>query len=247
MADYTIRVEGVNKTFSIRERNNDSIRQRLFDLFRDKNTKREIKALTNINITLKKGELLGLIGHNGSGKSTLLRIILGAINPDEGGIVETHGKILRLSLGIGFDPNLSARHNIYVNGSIMGLTFKEIGQRFHDILKFAELEDYVDTPIKFFSSGMYSRLAFSIAMHAKADILLIDEFFGTVGDEAFRMKSNDYFTGHMIKDKTVIFVSHNLELVAQYCDKVLVLEKGKIIAQGNPKDIVDQYKESFSS
>ena len=235
-----VELRHVSKTFKIFQKSNDSIRDRVMGFFTP-NQSKEIKALKNINISIQKGESIGLIGRNGSGKSTLLRIILGAIKPDEGGEVKVNGRVLKLALGIGFDANLSARHNIYVNGSIMGMTFKEIGDRFHDILSFAELEEYVDTPVKYFSSGMYNRLAFAIAMYAKSDILLIDEFFGTVGDESFKNKSQKFFRDHILKDKTVIFVSHSLELVEKFCERVVYLNNGEIQAVGSSAEIVEKY------
>lgn len=241
-----IQLKNVSKTFFIRQAEDYSIRKfitrRIFSKYRPK----KIPALQGINLDILKGEFVGLIGHNGSGKSTLLRIILGAIKPDKGGTVITNGKILKLALGIGFDLNLSARHNIYVNGSIMGLTFKEIGDRFYEIVEFAGLEEFVDTPVKYYSSGMYSRLAFSIAMHAKADILLIDEFFGTVGDEEFRNKSHNYFKENVLKNKTVIFVSHSMDLIQQFCNKVYILDKGILKSTDNVASGLETYRESYA-
>ena len=132
-------------------------------IFNRKSNIHSIHALEDINLDIYKGELFGIIGRNGSGKSTLLKLIIGAIKPNSGSEIKTYGKVLRLALGMGFDYNLSARHNIYVNGSVMGLTFREIGRRFHEIIDFAGLHEFVDTPIKYFSSGMVSRLAFAIS------------------------------------------------------------------------------------
>lgn len=244
-AEVVLELKNVSKTFHIREKKDYSIRHKVLNLFNRYATTKKIEALKDINITVKKGSFIGLIGHNGSGKTTLLRIILGAIKPDKGSEVVSKGRILRLSLGLGFDPNLSARHNIYVNGSIMGLTFKEIGAKFDEILSFAELEEFVDTPLKYYSSGMYSRLAFAIAMHAKADILLIDEFFGTVGDESFRQKSEKYFHEKILHDKTVIFVTHNLDLIEKFCDEVYVLKGGAIVSSGTAKETIVNYLQDF--
>lgn len=243
--DPVINLSNVSKTFFIREKEEYSIRNFITKKILQSNPPKKIEALKNINLQVNKGDFIGLIGHNGSGKSTLLRIILGAIKPDKGGSIHTEGKILKLSLGIGFDPNLSARHNIYVNGSIMGLTFKEIGERFHDILAFADLVNFVDTPLKYYSSGMYSRLAFSIAMYAKADILLIDEFFGTVGDENFREKSSHYFQQHVLKNKTVIFVSHTMELIKQFCNKLYILDHGVLTPTDAVEEGVETYQNSY--
>jgi len=244
--EIVLSLKNVSKTFKIREKKDYSIRERVVNFFTSKSSIKKIRAVDNISFQVSKGQFIGLIGRNGCGKTTLLRMILGGLKPDEGGHIASNGKILRLSLGLGFDPNLTARHNIYVNGSIMGLSFKEIGERFHAILQFAELEEYVDTPLKYFSSGMYSRLAFAVAMHAKADILLIDEFFGTVGDQAFRIKSQQYFEQKILHDKTVIFVTHSLDLVDKFCDYVYVLDQGQIKDQGSTEEVIERYKSSFN-
>ena len=190
----------------------------------------------------KRGSSFGIIGHNGSGKSTLLKLIIGALKADRSSIIETNGRILRLALGMGFDMNLSARHNIYVNGSIMGLTFKDIGNKFESIIDFAGLQEFVDTPIKFYSSGMVSRLAFAIAMHVEADILLIDEYFGGVGDIEFQQKSSEIFHQHILSGKTIIFVSHDMSLIRDHCHRVCVLSKGNNIYCGDPEEAIKTYE-----
>jgi len=245
--EIALELENVDKTFWIREKSNDSIRERIGGLFSGVSSNREIKALRNINLTVYKGEFFGIVGHNGSGKSTLLKLIMGAIKPDKGSRIVSNGKVLRLALGMGFDPNLSARHNIYVNGSIMGLTFKEIGNKFHEIIEFGGLEEFVDTPIKYYSSGMVSRLAFSIAMHVEADILLIDEFFGGVGDEQFKQKSSGKFKERILQGKTIVFVSHEMGLIEQYCNRVCVMNSGEIVAMGSPEEVIEPYLKSYSS
>ena len=150
-----------------------------------------------------------------------------------------------MALGMGFDANLTARDNIYINGSVLGLTFAEIGDIFHEIIEFSELEKFVDTPVKHFSSGMKSRLTFSIAMHADADIFLIDEFFGGVGDESFKKKSDEFFRTNFLSGKTIIHVSHSLPNLLKFSDRILYLDKGKVISIGDPETIIDEYKESF--
>jgi ABC-type polysaccharide/polyol phosphate transport system ATPase subunit len=229
MSESVIRLKNVSKTFYIREKANDSIRKQLFSFLDNNNGLRKLEALKNINLDIKKGEFIGIIGHNGSGKSTLLKIIIGALQADHGGVVETNGKIVRLALGMGFDPELSARDNIYLNGSIMGLTFRQIGQKFDQIIEFSGLQNFIETPLKFYSSGMVSRLAFAIAMHVEADILLIDEFFGGVGDQDFREKSDKVFTESVIKGKTIVFVSHELDIVKQYAHRILEFSGGTIL------------------
>jgi ABC-type polysaccharide/polyol phosphate transport system ATPase subunit len=229
MSETVIKLKNVSKTFYVREHANDSFRQKLFGMVNPKRGVRKIEALKNVSIEIRKGEFIGIVGHNGSGKSTLLKIIIGAIQPDNGGEIETKGKIVRLALGMGFDKELSARENIYLNGSIMGLTFKQIGKKFESIIEFSGLENFVETPIKFYSSGMVSRLAFAIAMHVEADILLIDEFFGGVGDKDFREKSKRVFRESVIQGKTIIFVSHELEVVKQFSHRIFEFSKGEII------------------
>jgi ABC-type polysaccharide/polyol phosphate transport system ATPase subunit len=171
-----------------------------------------IKVLNKINLRVFKGDFIHIRGENGVGKTTLLKIIIGSILPDEGSTVYTRGKIVKLSLGMGFDQNISARENIYLNGTLLGLSFNRIGNIFKEIIDYAEINDFVDTPIKFFSSGMKSRLAFSIAMHVEADILLIDEFFGGVGDNDFQDKSKKAFENFLKSNKTIILVSHKKDL-----------------------------------
>ncbi len=241
--DWVIKLENVSKTFSIWEKNKDTIRDRVMHLF-SSNGKRDICALKSINLEIKKGELFGVVGRNGSGKSTLLKILTGAYPVDKGGSVQIKGRLVRMALGMGFDPNLTARENIYVNGSILGLTFKEIGQRFHQIITFAELENFIDTQVKFYSTGMRSRLAFAIAVHAEADIFLMDEFFGGVGDVRFREKSQKVFEQNVLdKKRTIVLVSHNLNIVKKYCTRMLLLNRGEVVGIGTPEQLLPLYHE----
>lgn len=233
MSDVVIELKNLSKTFYIREKAKDSFRKKIFGLLDRNNRMHKIEALKNVNLKIHKGEFIGIIGHNGSGKSTLLKIIIGALQGDKGSVVNTKGKIVRLALGMGFDPELCARDNIYLNGSIMGLTFKQIGQKFHEIINFSGLINFVETPLKFYSSGMVSRLAFSIAMHVEADILLIDEFFGGVGDQDFREKSDKVFRESIIHGKTIIFVSHELDIVEQYAHRTFQFSNGQLISIKN--------------
>ena len=242
MSESVIQLQNVSKTYKVFEKNMESIQERLLSVFKGSSTRR-IHALQNINLEIKKGEFFGILGHNGSGKSTLLKIILGAYPPDPGGVVDVRGKVIRLSLGMGFDPNLSARDNIYLNASLLGIPFKEIGNKFHEIIEFAELEDFIDTKVKFYSSGMRSRLAFGIAVHAEADIFLMDEFFGGVGDIRFKEKSEEVFRQRLIEGRTIIHVSHALPTIKEHCDRALVLHKGKIAALGPPKEVLPVYED----
>lgn len=236
-----IRLKNISKTFAVYEKGgNASIRETVFNLFRP-NRKRKIKALKGIDLEIEKGEFFGIAGRNGSGKSTLLKIMMGALQPDPGGSVEVEGRIIRLALGMGFDPELSARDNIYLNASLLGLSFRQTGQKFQEVIEFAELEKFVDTKIKFYSSGMRSRLAFSIAVHAEADIFLMDEFFGGVGDMKFREKSERVFEKSLVQGKTIVHVGHNLELFKKHCKRVLLLDGGIPVGIDTPDVILKEY------
>ncbi len=242
--DIAVRLKNVSKTFYVNEKNNDSIRDRVFNILK-RNASKKIKAVQGINLEIKRGEFFGIIGRNGSGKSTLLKLIMNAFPPDKGGKVITRGRIIRLALGMGFDPNLSARENIYVNASILGLTFKRIGLIFDDIIGFAELENFVETPVKFYSSGMRSRLTFAIAVHAEADIFLMDEFFGGVGDISFKEKSEEVFRKSFIDGRTIIHVSHQLRTIENHCNRVLMMNNGIAEAIGSVQEILPLYKQQF--
>ena len=241
--DKVIKVKDLSKTFYVRDGGSGSIRGYMKAVLSAKKVQtRTIHALQNINFSVSRGEIFGIIGHNGSGKSTLLNILLGSIHPDEGSFLTTKGRVLRLALGLGFDPNLTARDNIYVNASILGLSFRRIGEVFEDIIRFAELEDFVDVSVKHFSSGMMSKLKFSIAVYAEADIFLIDEFFGGVGDESFKKKSNEVFQRTFLDGRTVILVSHSMKEIQDNCSRVLLLNKGKQIMLGEPEEVIKRYR-----
>lgn len=240
--EVVINLKDVNKTFYIREKGADSIREKIMGMF-SKNSKKQLKAIKDVNLEIRKGEFLGIIGRNGSGKSTLLKIIMGAIRPDKGGEVITHGRMMRLSLGMGFDPKLTARENIYINASILGLTSKHVDEKFDEIIEFAGLKNFVKTPVKFYSRGMKSRLGFAIAVHAEADIFLMDEFFGGVGDANFKQKSAEIFAKSFLEGRTIIHVSHQMKTIREHCDRVILMEQGTIYKVGTPKEVVPVYWE----
>ncbi|MDH3649386.1 MAG: ATP-binding cassette domain-containing protein [Saprospiraceae bacterium] len=239
--DPVIEIRNLNKTFYVREKPVRSIREVVLNFSRLAAEKHKIEALKGVTFQVNRGEVIGIIGRNGSGKSTLLSLIMGSMKPDKGSFLKTEGTITKLTLGMGFDPNLSARHNIYVNGSILGLTFKTIGNIFWDIIGFADLDDFVDTPIRYYSTGMKTRLAFSIAVHADADVFLLDEIVGGVGDENFKMKSQQIFKDAFLSKRTILFVSHSMKNIKEFSDKVLVLDKGKQIMFGDPHVAVQSY------
>lgn len=241
MSDNAIELKNISKTFSIREKDSQSLHGKIISIFTH-TSKREIKALSNVNLEIKKGEFFGIMGHNGSGKSTLLRIMSGAYPPDKGGEVKVNGRFILLSLGLGFNMALTARENIYLNASILGMPLKQIGRIFKDIVEFAELEEFVDTQVKYFSSGMLSRLKFAIAVHADADIFLMDEFFGGVGDARFKKKSESVFHESLVKGRTIVHVSHSVKTILEHCHRVLLLDKGKPVLIGEPEEVVAEYK-----
>ncbi len=203
-------------------------------------------ALKDINIEIEKGSTLGIIGRNGSGKSTLLKIITGIYKPTTGK-VEVRGRIASLiELGAGFHPEFSGRENILINGTVLGLSKKEIQDRMEDIIKFAELEEFIDAPLRTYSSGMYVRLGFSVAVHVDPDILLIDEVL-SVGDRSFNQKCQEKLYEFRNAKKTMILVSHDLDSIERYCDHVVLLEKGKIVDSGSPKRVIDTYRQMVAN
>lgn len=240
-SEVAISLKNVSKTYIVDERGN-TLRERVLNAFSTKG-KKKIEALKDISFEVKKGERFGVIGRNGSGKSTLLQIMNKALHPNKGGIVEFSGSAIRLALGMGFESQLTARQNIYLNSSVLGLRIKEIDKIFDHIVQFAELEDFVDTPVKFYSSGMKSKLMFSIAVHAKADIFLMDEFFGGVGDVKFKAKSDDLFNKKILGDSTIVIVSHSMNVINQYCQRAMLLEKGELITIGEPAMVIQKYEE----
>lgn len=242
--DIVIYIRKLSKTYRVFEANSDSIRNIVFNIFKFKQ-RREIKALQTLNLDIRRGEFFGIIGRNGSGKSTLLDMVMKTLQPDKGGLIYTKGKMMKLSIGMGFDPNLTGRENVYVNGAVLGLSFKQIGRKFKEIFEFAELENFVDTKVKHYSKGMKARLAFAVAIHAEADIFLFDEFFGGVGDMRFKKKSDEVFKNSLLKDKTVVIVSHSLPIIKKHCKRVLCLDKGKILGIGPTEKMIKIYQEAI--
>lgn len=236
--DYKIMVDDVYKTFNVYLDKANTIKEKLMFFKRNKKEKREV--LKGINLKIKKGEAVALIGVNGSGKSTLLKLMTKIIYPSKGKIT-TNGKLTSLlELGAGFHPDFSGRENIYFNASIFGLTRKEIDQRMEQIIEFSELKDYIDNPVRTYSSGMYMRLAFSVAINVDADILLIDEIL-SVGDQHFQEKCFNKMNELKKEGKTMVFVTHSMESVKQLCDRAVWLHKGVIKMDGNTEEVVAEY------
>ncbi|HKR10042.1 MAG TPA: ABC transporter ATP-binding protein, partial [Gemmatimonadaceae bacterium] len=206
----------------------------------------EFWVLNDISFELKKGETLGIIGHNGAGKSTMLKHLSGIMEPTRGSI-EVHGRLSALiEVGAGFHPDLTGRENVYLNGVILGMSRAEVKRKFDEIVEFAGLEDFIDTPVKRYSSGMFARLGFSVAAHLEPDILVVDEVL-SVGDFAFQRKGLEKMRAVARSGATVIFVSHNLQAVAEFCQRGLLLEKGRVIADGPTDQVVRRYLDTASN
>jgi len=238
--ETVVSLRNISKTYYINERKIDTFKERLFHLF-DKQNQRTIKALSNITLNIRKGDCIGIIGSNGCGKTTLTKIISGALVPDKGGEIKKVGTSMLMNLGLGMSHELTTRENIYICGAALGLKKKAIDQLFDKILTFAELEDFVNTKIKYFSTGMTKRLAFAIAVNAGAEIMILDEVFA-VGDQKFKKKAERVFRKRWIDGRTVIFVSHGLGNVQKFCNRAVYLKKGKIEFVGKTKKAINKYK-----
>jgi ABC-type polysaccharide/polyol phosphate transport system ATPase subunit len=238
---YCVESESVGVRFKRYREKNRMLRWTLLNQLRKRQPNESFWALNDVTFSVRPGETFGIIGKNGSGKSTMLKLITGIMNPDVGRI-DVNGRVSALlELGAGFHPDLTGTENIYLNGSIMGLTRSEIRSKFSEIVRFSELEDFIDTPIKHYSSGMYMRLGFSIAINVNPDILVIDEVLA-VGDQGFQTKCLDKIRDFKRMGKTIIFVSHDLGVTSQLCSRAVWLEDGQIAARGSTQRVVECYK-----
>lgn len=239
MSDFAIKASRLSKAFKVPHEKHTTLKQAALNAFRKK-TFEEFKALEEISFEVKKGEFFGVIGRNGSGKSTLLKILAGIYVPDSGR-VEVNGKLSPfLELGVGFNPQLTGRENIYLGGSVLGLSKKEINKKFNSIVDFSELRDFVDLKLKNYSSGMQVRLAFSLAINVYAELLLMDEVLA-VGDSNFQSKCIDEFNRFKEEGKTVVLVTHDISVVQRYCDRAMLLKNGRIAKIGNAEDVTNEY------
>lgn len=236
----------VSKTYTLSENSSSSIKERIFNLFTQTTKTRQFDALKNINLKIYQGETFGIIGRNGSGKSTLTKIMAGTYPVNPGGVVKRNGTVMLMNLGVGMSHELTARQNIYISGSALGMRRKWIDENVDRILAFAELEDFADSKIKYFSSGMVQRLSFSIAVNAGADIMFLDEVFA-VGDEKFRQKAVQVMEKNWLQDRTVIMVSHGLQNISRYCDRCAYLHKGELKFVGPPDEAIRLYREDLSN
>lgn len=235
-----ISVKNLHKSFKLPTEQSFGLKQAIFNRLRGVKGYKEQKVLKGLNFDIKQGEFLGIVGRNGSGKSTLLKILAGIYYPEKGEITINGNLIPFIELGVGFNPELTGRENVYLNGALLGFSNEEMDKMYNDIWKFAELEQFQDQKLKNYSSGMQVRLAFSIAIRAKGDILLLDEVLA-VGDAAFQQKCNEYFASLKTNNQTVILVTHSMENVRKFCSRALLIEEGKIIQDGNPDIIADAY------
>lgn len=242
--EFALRVNNLTKEFVLPHQRVSTVKSKIVSLFRRFDNEMQL-AVNDVSFEVKKGEFFGVVGRNGSGKSTLLKCMAGVYTPNKGN-VHVNGKLVPfIELGVGFNPELSGRDNVFLNGALLGISPKEMQDMYEDVVEFAELGEFMDQSLKNYSSGMQVRLAFSIAIRAKADILLLDEVLA-VGDAAFQQKCNDYFAS-LKKDKnqTVILVSHNMSAIEKYCDRALLLESGKIVDIGPSNQIATAYENSL--
>ena len=239
-SDIAIKVKDLHKSFRLPTEQAFGLKQAIFNRLRGIKGYKEQKVLRGLDFEVKKGEFLGIVGRNGSGKSTLLKILAGIYYPEKGEITVDGTLVPFIELGVGFNPELTGRENVYMNGALLGFSNEEMDTMYDDIWEFAELKDFQDQKLKNYSSGMQVRLAFSIAIRAQGDILLLDEVLA-VGDAAFQQKSSNYFSNLKSHKQTVILVTHSMENVRKFCDRAILIEDGKIIQNGDPKKVADAY------
>lgn len=237
--DVVISVKNLHKSFRLPTERSSGLKQAIFNRLKGIKGYREQKVLNGISFDVYRNEFIGIVGRNGSGKSTLLKTLAKIYFPEKGSVTINGNLVPFIELGVGFNPELSGRDNVYLNGALLGFSNKEMDTMYDDIVDFAELRPFMDQKLKNYSSGMQVRLAFSIAIRAKGDILLLDEVLA-VGDAAFQQKCSDYFSS--IKGKqTVILVTHSMENVRKYCNRAILIENGKVALSGDPKKIAKAY------
>ncbi len=242
MDDISIGVVGVSKTFKLPHEKQNSIKSLFVNLFRGRRSYEKQQVLKDISFEIKRGEFFGIVGRNGSGKSTLLKLLAGIYTPDSG-VIQVNGKLTPfIELGVGFNPELTGRENVFLNGALLGFNRKEMDAMYDEIVRFAELGRFMDQKLKNYSSGMQVRLAFSIAIRADTEILILDEVLA-VGDASFQQKCFNYFEKLKTKGKTVVLVTHDMGAVRRFCTSAIYLKNGKIIFKGNVGDVADMYIE----
>lgn len=247
MSEAVIEVKNISKDFKLMHHKSATLKGAFAGILKKETKHADEKiqhALKNISFEVKKGEFFGIVGRNGSGKSTLLKMLAGIYQPNKGDIKVVGKLVPFIELGVGFNAELTGRENVYLNGALLGFSQKEVSSMYDEIVEFAELEKFMDQKLKNYSSGMQVRLAFSMAIRAKADVLLIDEVLA-VGDADFQRKCFDYFRQIKKSKVTVIFVSHDMNAVREYCDKALLIEKNRVVKIGSPEEVGKMYTKMF--
>lgn len=239
--EVAVAIKNIHKEFTLPQNRNSTFKQSVVNIVK-KGGKVTQKTLDGVSFEVHKGDFFGIVGRNGSGKSTLLKLIAGVYSPTAGNI-EVHGGLTPfIELGVGFNPELSGRDNVYLNGALLGFTRQQMSEMYDEIVSFAELEPFMDQKLKNYSSGMQVRLAFSIAIKAKNDVLIFDEVLA-VGDEAFQRKCLDVFEGYKASKQTVILVTHDMDTVRQYCTRAALIDNGKLIQVGSPRAVANKYSQ----
>lgn len=238
--NIAVKIDHVSKSFRLPTEASTSLRTTMVNYFRGIKGYKEQHILKDISFDVKKGDFFGIVGKNGSGKSTLLKIISQIYAPEKGAVTVNGNLVSFIELGVGFNPELTGRENVYLNGALLGFSKKEMDELYDEVVVFSELEEFMDRKLKNYSSGMQVRLAFSIAIHADSEILLLDEILA-VGDEAFQAKCNDYFLQLKEEGKTVILVTHDMGSVKKYCNKAVLIDDGEVKVIGSLDDVANQY------
>lgn len=239
-----ISIKNLHKSFRLPTERAWGLKQAIFNRLKGIKGYKEQHVLNGISFDIHQGEFVGIVGRNGSGKSTLLKTLAKIYFPEKGSVTINGQLVPFIELGVGFNPELSGRENVYLNGALLGFSNKEMDTMYDEIVHFAELEQFMDQKLKNYSSGMQVRLAFSIAIRARGDILLLDEVLA-VGDAAFQQKCNDYFAS-LHGNQTVILVTHSMASVKKYCDRAILIEKGRIELDGNPEEVANAYTNLWS-
>jgi lipopolysaccharide transport system ATP-binding protein len=245
MTESAIVVDNLSKRFRIYHERRNTVYEIISSFFNKTKYYEELTILDNISFQVQKGEIFGIIGKNGTGKTTLLRLLSQIYKPDSGSVKITGSLVPFLSLGAGFQLEMTASDNVILYGKLLGFSKKEIKEKLEEIIKFAELEKFADTKLKNFSSGMYARLAFATAVQVNPDVILMDEIL-SVGDIGFQKKCHDTFSSFKENQKTIVLVSHDLKVIRENCDRVMFLNEGKIIDIGNPEQVIKTYIKNFN-
>lgn len=244
MAQKMVEVNNVTVRYKMANDKVSSLKEFIIKKAKKEITENEFLALNDVSFTVDKGDVIGIVGRNGAGKSTLLKIVSGIQKPASGNVV-LHGRVVpMLELGAGFDMELSGKENVYLNGAVLGYTKEFLDERYNAILEFSELGDFINMPVRNYSSGMVARLAFSIASQVNPEILIVDEVL-SVGDENFQKKSRDRMVELMSGGSTVLFVSHNINQIKDICNKAVWLSHGQVVMTGDSETVCDKYKESL--